>query len=128
MISFKFVDGRQRGLITDWNLDHRQRKAVQRKLRLLEKVDRRAAEGSILYSLGGGIWEVEIRGNVQLRPRACFGPEDPDSEVTFLAQAQERDNKTIPSNVNDIAAANLLLVQKEPTERRRQIWPQNETS
>ena len=88
MISFEFVDRRGAGVLTDWRLDARQRRALERKLRLLEHADRRLAEGSILYKTKTpGIWEVEIRGNVQLRPMACFGPLGPDVEVTFLAES-----------------------------------------
>ena len=84
----------------------------------------KVADGTILFHVGNGIWELEVKGNVQLRPRACFGPRFPDRQVTFLARAVERDDKLEPGKreAKKIALDNLEILKADPN-RTRQVWP-----
>jgi hypothetical protein len=124
VLAYEYVDTGGEGVLSDWRLEKRQRRALRNKLRMLRSVDWQLAAGSLLHKTKtADIWEFEVRGNVQLRPMACFGPADKKAEITFLAQAVERDNRIEPTDVCLQAANNLAILLTDIDGKRRDPWP-----
>lgn len=123
MIPFELVfreGGRVCGLLTDWPLQDRERRALTVMLTLLFRADYRLAVGTVIFKeKERGIYYAKATGNVQLRPRLCRGPRRPNDEVTFLVRAEERDGKTIPSNAAKRAAEQMQAVSNDPSLQRR---------
>lgn len=125
MIRYEYVGRRGRREMTDWPLDVRQQRALNRQLDLLGAVDRSQAVGSVVHKVQGpGLYKIKVRGNVQLRPRLCFGPlEGEDEVVTLLQRVEKKGNKETPSAA---AAAEQALnkideITENPTLRRALI-------
>ena len=123
MIPFELVfreGGRVHGLLTDWPLQDRERRALTVMLTVLFRTDARQAVGSVIFKEEEpGIYYAKATGNVQLRPRLCRGPQRPNDEVTFLVRAEERDDKTIPADAAKRAAVLMEQVTGNPSLRRR---------
>jgi hypothetical protein len=124
VLLYEYVDTAGEGILSGWRLEKRQRALLCNKLRMLRGVDWELAAGTLLHKTKiADIWEFEVRGNVQLRPMACFGPADKRAEVTFLARAVERDNRIEPSDVCQRAADNLAILLDDIHKKRRDPWP-----
>ncbi len=123
MIPFELVYGpedHRQGLLADWPLEDRERRALTIMLVLLFRTDWRQAVGSMIFKEEEeGIYYAKATGNVQLRPRLCRGPQRPNDTVTFLVRAEERDRKTIPADAMKRAARLMQALKEDPTLRRR---------
>ena len=116
---FEYIDHRGKGVLTDWHLDAAVRGKLEDKLDLLE-TSGPDLPPNLLASLGSNIWKLKVHGKVQLRPHLCFGPVTEDDEVTFLAQAIEKDWKLDPWNVFDLAKQRRGEVIEDPEHMRRE--------
>lgn len=112
--------------MTDWPLDRRQRRALNRRLDQLRQVDhKQAIDGSLVVKIKGpGLYKTKVRGNLQLRPRLCFGPLDGEIEViTLLQRAQKKGNKPDPPRAESAARslAKIAEIKADPQQCRTQI-------
>ncbi len=83
--------------MTGWPLDHRQRRALNRKLDILRQVDRRQALRVVVFKVkGAGLYKIKVKGNVQLRPRLCFGPLAEMEVVTLLQRVEKKGGQESP--------------------------------
>lgn len=124
MIPYEYVEiregGQLGGLLSDWPLDDRERRALIIMLLRLFRTDSTQAVGSFLFKEPEpGIYYAKATGKTQLRPRLCRGPQRPNDEVTFLVRAVERDGKTIPQDAARRAASLALRVAVDDSTRRR---------
>lgn len=123
MIPFELVftkGGKICGLLADWPLEDRERRALTVMLMVLFQTDSRQANKSVIFKeKEPGIYYAKATGRVQLRPRLCRGPARPNDEVTFLLRAEERDNETIPADAAKRAAVLMRAVRRDPSLRRR---------
>jgi hypothetical protein len=123
VIPFELVfrqDDRVQGLLTDWPLQDRERRALIVMLTVLYGTDSRQANGTVIFKEKvPGIYYAKATGNVQLRPRLCRGPQRPNDEVTFLVRAEERGGETIPPDAAQRAAVLMEQVTRDATLRRR---------
>ncbi len=117
MIPYEYVDRRGAREMTDWPLDRRQRRALNRKIDFLRQVDWRQASAIVYKVKGAGIYKIKVKGNVQLRPRLCFGPADPKTEVTFLVRVTKKDNKESPADASSTAIARVEEIRADPSRR-----------
>lgn len=86
----------------------------------LESVDKALAVGSILFKeKTPDIYKAKVKGNVQLRPRLCFGPQEPSTEVTFLQRVSKKDGKENPPKASQKAAEKMPEVAEDPKRRWR---------
>lgn len=128
MIVYEYVEGGA-GVISGWGLESEQRRKLKNKIRFLRNIDCDLAAGTYLHKTKvEGIWECEIKGRVQLRPMACFGPVEGEEAVTFLAVAKEVGWRLVPRNVREIAASRLACVRADSDAYRRDVWPLIETA
>lgn len=112
--------GRVDRILTDWELEDYERRALNVMLTVLFRADHRLAVGSIIFKeKEAGIYYAKATGKIQLRPRLCRGPERPNEEVTFLVRAIEKDRKTIPPDASRRAVVMQDRVTKDPTLRKR---------
>jgi len=109
MIPYELVDGRGERLLSDWDLDGREQRALNTLLLVLSQTDFEQARNSVIFKIGGhvDIYYSKATGRTQLRPRCCLGPDRPRDEVTYLVRAKERDRKTIPRDANARASVKL---------------------
>lgn len=111
--------------MTDWPLDHRQRQALNRKLDILKLVDRRQALRAVVFKVKGpGLYKIKIKGNVQLRPRLCFGPLDGEAEaVTMLQRLVKKGSKRMPSQseAERLSMEKIREIKAEPAKFRTEI-------
>jgi len=120
MITYEYVDRKGGRAMMDWPLEKRQRQGLRRKMRILRSLDREMVVGSVIFATKvTGIYRTKIRGNVQLRPRLCLGPPDPETEITFLERCEERGGKEHPPDVSERARRKLDEVADDPDHRRR---------
>lgn len=107
-------------VITDWPVEHRQRRGLKARLVMLLQVDRDQAVGSLIFKTKSeGIYYAKIRGNVALRPRLCLGPKDAEREITFLERAQENNFKTVPPDASERALVRMKEVEVDDLHRMR---------
>jgi hypothetical protein len=69
------------------------------------------------------IYKMKIKGNkghVQLRPMLCYGPFEPEAEITLLVGAIEKDRELIPRTCKADAQENRKILLADPTRRRRE--------
>lgn len=119
MIFFEFLDGRGRGVLTEW----RSGLEAAQQAQLDEKIKSMRAEplliDNMLFSVKGypKIRKLKIGGKVRLRPLLCRGPQDVKAELTLLAGATERDWKFDPPGAPATAELNRQSLVKNPARR-----------
>lgn len=96
--------------------------SVQRKL-LRSKLDMLAQAGpdlpaQLLANLGGHIYKLKVKGNVQLRPMLCKGPVENETEFTILLGAVEVGGRLQPADAAEIAAEIRNQIIADPNNRR----------
>lgn len=64
-----------------------------------------------------GILKLRCRGNVQLRPLLCRGPQRPADEYTMLNGATERDSVFAPADAVETADARRAVVAQNEVRR-----------
>lgn len=125
MIRYEYVDRRGRREMTDWPLGHRQRRALNRKLDILKQVDRRQALRVVVFKVKGpGLYKIKVTGNVQIRPRLCFGPLASEVEVvTLLQRVDKKDGQESPSKEASVALCEKKIreIRAEPERCRAEI-------
>lgn len=65
-----------------------------------------------------GILKLRCYGGVQLRPLLCRGPQDTNSEFTFLMGAKEIGGKWSPKGAPSAAAGRRKTIVADPKRRR----------
>ena len=86
---------------------------LNRRLKALEdETERGLMPGLIDGPIKGypHIYKLKIGGKVRLRPLLCKGPIDPDTELTLLFGATERDWKFDPEDAPVIAETRRLEI------------------
>lgn len=130
MIPYELVlleEGRPKGLLADWPLEDRERRALKTMLLILFQIDGRQAVGSVIFPTDEtDIYYAKATGKVQIRPRLCRGPARPNDEVTFLVRATKKGGtrhgkggKLTPANADSLAAEWMVRVTNNPALRRR---------
>lgn len=124
MIIYEYIDGRGKGVITEWrrSLQSAERALLDQHLEDLEEFD----DPSHLPGLFFGsrkkaphIIKIKIGGKIRLRPMACRGPIDLNREVTILFAAVERDGKLVPTDAPERAEKRWLEIRSDQNRRRR---------
>lgn len=66
-----------------------------------------------------GLFEIVLKANkIQHRPIGYFSG---NQEFTFLAFAEERDNKFVPPNICSTAQARKALIENEPNKEKKRV-------
>lgn len=121
MILYDFLLGGG-GAIATWRdgLQKRQRVALEEKLDRLEQLDHENARGFLIHGTHvRSIFKLKVRGNVQLRPMLCYGPNDVEEEVTLLHPAVEKDGKYQPPDAAEVAGQRRLALMQQTARRIR---------
>lgn len=123
MIPFEYVDRRGDRVVSDWSLEKQQRVSLNVWLVRIRRFDREMAINTQIFPCRPlrGVYYVKIRGRVQLRPRVCLGPVDPDQEVTFLERVSKKGGRETPDRRSSRAPERYLEVRRSPDRRRRAL-------
>lgn len=102
MIVLEYVDRRGRRAFTDDGLSVRDRRALNAELDRLSQHKLEMVIGSILHRGGAPhIHRMKVKGDVQLRPRFCLGPNR--DRAIYLVGVGETGGQESPGNAGDIA-------------------------
>lgn len=124
---FEWVDERGKGVVTDWDLQSPQRAKLEAKLDMLvnAEVDPDTRKANLPSDLLAGpgydgqpfIYKLKARGNVQLRPMVCVGPDRLD-EWTILYPSIEVGNVLRPPNAASLAEERRKEILADKSRRR----------
>ena len=130
MICFEHVDDRGRGLVSDWPLEKRQRRAMNAWLINARKYDREMIQGTLIFKLQiPDVYYAKLRtSNVELRPRLFLGPSRYPNGLTFLERVVKRDGSEIPDRRSSRAPERLREAQADPTTRVRAVSLRTEST
>lgn len=93
--------------------------------KLASKIDMLSQHGTTLFpeiltnTPTAGVLKLRVKGNVQLRPMLCYGPENIEREFTFLLGAKEVGGRFVPTKADELAADNKAEVINDPGKRRK---------
>lgn len=127
MILYEHVSATGRAEISSWRLrlQNAQRNQLDQFLDRLEATDEPTlAQKMMAGPIVQDIYKLQIGGRVRLRPMACFGPADPNDEITLLCPATERDGKLEPASAPATAQLNRKEIINDPARRRRLERPE----
>lgn len=97
MIPYEWVDRRGEGVLSDWQLQPRQRRQLAALLLNLEAFDFEMARNTLIFKKGArDIYYSKINGNEALRPRCCVGPELGKKEYEELRRARAEAGEDAP--------------------------------
>jgi hypothetical protein len=118
---FEYIDARGDGVLSSWNLEKRERVRLSQKLDLLQQygLDAPGLVGGPNIGKQRHIYKLKVKGGVQLRPMFCRGPANRSTELTFLAQATERDGQITPPTAPVVAELRRRQLIAGTAERRR---------
>lgn len=117
---YEWVDGRGRGVISDWKLDPTVRSRLDQKIDAMRMSGMDLLGSSGAPPFGRGLYKLRVRGKNALRPVFCKGPIQRDSEFTFLVAADEKDGKLHPPKKHAQRIARNRLESIERDHHRRQ--------
>ena len=115
----EYVDGDQR-VLSDWSLQSVQRARLDQRLDMVRSVGLSLPPNLVAGPGIDGerhIYKFKVKGNVQLRPLLCRGPQDGRTELTFLARAIERDDILEPAGVAAVAERRRIEVSLDSRKR-----------
>lgn len=123
VISFEHVDDRGRGVVSDWDLGKRQRRAINAWLINARKYDREMAQGTLIFKLPApALYYAKVRtSDVELRPRLFLGPDRYPNGLTFLERVIKRDGREMPDRHSSRAPERLREARADPDTRVREI-------
>jgi len=123
VICFEHVDDRGRGVLSDWDLEKRQRRAINAWLINARKYDREMAQGTLIFKLEiPDLYYAKFRtSNVELRPRLFLGPDRYPNGLTFLERVIKRDGRELPDRRSSRAPERLREAQADPGTRVREV-------
>jgi len=116
-IIYEWVDSRGKGVLSNWGLSMEQQAKLDNKIDMLQKHGMDLPPGLVSRTSNGRLFNLKVRGKVQLRPVFCPGPFD-GNEFTFLLDVEERDGKYLPSNYLEKAAERLEELINDSNKRR----------
>lgn len=134
MIIYDYVGDEPEGAVRAWRDGQQtaQRAQIDQKLGSLRTAGLELLPGLIAGPLSvkgkkiHHIYKLQIGGKIRLRPLLCRGPADPNSEITLLVGAAERDFELTPPNVTTIAERRRKEIIDNEKLRKLYRYPEDE--
>ena len=126
MILFEWIDRRGRGVLTT-AVSEFGRKQVGRFRWQLDEIEKfenleRETWKQVIEPFDKELKQLKINGELAIRLVLAFGPQKPETEITFLAVFEKKDNRP-PPGVKESARERLREVARDSSRRRRYERP-----
>jgi hypothetical protein len=124
---YDFTSPRGDSVIEKWagkeRLSSKDRAKLENRLDRLAKVDFELAVGTSLLNgpVAKDIYKIKVYGQTMMRPMACRGPFNKDTEYTLLVGAIERDDELEPATCIDDASESLRTLLANRSRRRTHV-------